>query len=227
MIEWLGPIVVEYYAGDRGRRHVRSRRRTGCKKPGTRRQAPTAGRTIDDPATSDGNDVAAGRRSARVCLQGAGGAGRSSTTRTRRRPRPPTAATTSRSATSAISTSDGYLFLTGRSAEPHHLGRREHLSRRDRRRAARAPRRRRRRRDRRAQRGVGRRGEGRRRARSPASSRSPELGDELIAFCRERLAHFKCPRSVDFVNDLPRSDAGKVYRRLVREPLLEGARPLD
>jgi long-chain acyl-CoA synthetase len=47
---------------------------------------------------------------------------------------------------------------------------------------------------------------------------SPALADELIAFCRERLAHFKCPRSVDFVSSLPRSEAGKVHRREVRAP---------
>jgi long-chain acyl-CoA synthetase len=44
-----------------------------------------------------------------------------------------------------------------------------------------------------------------------------KLADELIAFCRERLAGFKCPRSVDFDAALPRSDAGKVLRRRVRE----------
>jgi len=51
---------------------------------------------------------------------------------------------------------------------------------------------------------------------------SAELAAELIAFCRERLAHFKCPRSVDFVPDLPRSDAGKVQRRVVRKKYWEG-----
>ena len=60
-------------------------------------------------------------------------------------------------------------------------------------------------------------GEGRRRARSPASSRSPELAAELIEFTRERLAHFKCPRSVDFVDTLPRDDNGKIYKRRLRD----------
>jgi len=41
--------------------------------------------------------------------------------------------------------------------------------------------------------------------------------DELIAFCRERLAHFKCPRSVDFVDKLPRHDNGKLYKHKLRE----------
>jgi len=46
---------------------------------------------------------------------------------------------------------------------------------------------------------------------------SPELAAELIAFCRERLAHFKCPRSVDFEAELPRHPTGKLYKRLLRD----------
>jgi len=48
-----------------------------------------------------------------------------------------------------------------------------------------------------------------------AASRELEL--ELIEYARSRLAHFKCPRSVDFVDDLPRFETGKIYRRLVRD----------
>ena len=46
---------------------------------------------------------------------------------------------------------------------------------------------------------------------------SPELGEELIAFARERLAHYKCPRRVDFIDHLPRLDNGKIYKRLLRD----------
>ncbi|HUI25868.1 MAG TPA: AMP-binding protein [Candidatus Kryptonia bacterium] len=46
---------------------------------------------------------------------------------------------------------------------------------------------------------------------------SPALASELIEFCRGRLAHFKCPRSVDFIDKLPRLDSGKIYKRLLRE----------
>jgi long-chain acyl-CoA synthetase len=46
---------------------------------------------------------------------------------------------------------------------------------------------------------------------------SPELADELIGHCRQRLAHFKCPRTVDFVDALPRQDNGKIYKGLLRE----------
>lgn len=58
----------------------------------------------------------------------------------------------------------------------------------------------------------------------PADGRAPSeaLAKELIAFCRERLAHFKCPRSVDFTAEVPRSEAGKIYRRKVRERYWEG-----
>jgi long-chain acyl-CoA synthetase len=44
-----------------------------------------------------------------------------------------------------------------------------------------------------------------------------ELAEELMAFCREHLAHFKCPRSVDFVPELPREDTGKIFKRKLRE----------
>jgi long-chain acyl-CoA synthetase len=41
--------------------------------------------------------------------------------------------------------------------------------------------------------------------------------EELIEFCRERLASFKRPRSVVFVNELPRTSTGKVLKRILRE----------
>ena len=43
----------------------------------------------------------------------------------------------------------------------------------------------------------------------------PELEAELIAYCRGRLAGFKCPRSIDFVDDLPRLPSGKLAKRLL------------
>ena len=45
----------------------------------------------------------------------------------------------------------------------------------------------------------------------------PELERELIAFCREHLAHYKCPRTVDFEEELPRLPTGKLYKRLLRD----------
>jgi long-chain acyl-CoA synthetase len=46
---------------------------------------------------------------------------------------------------------------------------------------------------------------------------SEELADELIAFTRSHLAHFKCPRSVDFTDQLPREDTGKIFKRKLRD----------
>jgi acyl-CoA synthetase (AMP-forming)/AMP-acid ligase II len=39
--------------------------------------------------------------------------------------------------------------------------------------------------------------------------------EELVAYCRERLAHFKCPRSVEFTGALPRLPTGKLLRRVL------------
>ncbi|MGH3182546.1 MAG: class I adenylate-forming enzyme family protein, partial [Streptosporangiaceae bacterium] len=43
-------------------------------------------------------------------------------------------------------------------------------------------------------------------------------GASVISFCRDRLAHFKCPTSVDVVDALPRNPSGKVLKRELREP---------
>jgi long-chain acyl-CoA synthetase len=47
---------------------------------------------------------------------------------------------------------------------------------------------------------------------------------ELINFCRQHLAHFKCPRTVDFVDELPRLPTGKLYKRLLRDQYWTGHR---
>ena len=60
------------------------------------------------------------------------------------------------------------------------------------------------------------------------ASPSRQLADELIAYCRDHLSHFKCPREVEFVDDLPREDNGKIYKRRLREQfrtLRTGATP--
>ena len=58
-------------------------------------------------------------------------------------------------------------------------------------------------------------------ARDPAAA-GPELERELITYCTERLARYKCPRSVDFVEELPRDPNGKLYKRLLRQKYWEG-----
>ncbi len=46
--------------------------------------------------------------------------------------------------------------------------------------------------------------------------------EEIIAFAKERLAGFKCPQSVNFVEVLPRNPAGKILKRELRAPFWEG-----
>jgi fatty-acyl-CoA synthase len=43
--------------------------------------------------------------------------------------------------------------------------------------------------------------------------------DELIAFCRERLASYKKPRHVVFAGELPRNASGKILKRELRDRL--------
>ena len=49
----------------------------------------------------------------------------------------------------------------------------------------------------------------------PAAAPDPA---ELIRFCRDRLSHYKCPRSVDYVDDLGRNAMGKINKRTLRAP---------
>jgi fatty-acyl-CoA synthase len=53
-------------------------------------------------------------------------------------------------------------------------------------------------------------------------SAGPDLEAELLAFCRGELATYKCPRRVDFVDELPRDPNGKLYKRHLRERYWEG-----
>lgn len=50
----------------------------------------------------------------------------------------------------------------------------------------------------------------------------PDLERELIAYCREHLADVKCPRSIDFRDELPRHPTGKLYKRLLKDQYWEG-----
>jgi acyl-CoA synthetase (AMP-forming)/AMP-acid ligase II len=54
----------------------------------------------------------------------------------------------------------------------------------------------------------------------PADSEA--LAAEIIDWCRQRLSPIKCPRSVDFVDSLPRSEAGKLLKRLIKAPYWAG-----
>jgi long-chain acyl-CoA synthetase len=52
---------------------------------------------------------------------------------------------------------------------------------------------------------------------APGSTAGPELAREIMAFCREHLSHYKCPRSVDFSLALPRGENGKLYKKALRD----------
>ncbi|HET9690623.1 MAG TPA: acyl-CoA synthetase, partial [Acidimicrobiales bacterium] len=56
----------------------------------------------------------------------------------------------------------------------------------------------------------------------PPDAGGPGLEAELIAYCRTHLAHFKAPRSVDFVDELPRLPTGKLYKRKLRDQYWAG-----
>jgi long-chain acyl-CoA synthetase len=46
---------------------------------------------------------------------------------------------------------------------------------------------------------------------------APDLAEDIIAFARPQLAAYKLPRSIDFADDIPRSEAGKVQRKTIRD----------
>ncbi len=51
----------------------------------------------------------------------------------------------------------------------------------------------------------------------PGIEPTPDVAQDLIAFCRQHLAAQKCPRSIDFDPELPRLPTGKLYKRLLRD----------
>jgi fatty-acyl-CoA synthase len=44
--------------------------------------------------------------------------------------------------------------------------------------------------------------------------------EEIIAFCKENLAHYKAPKSVDFLSELPKTGSGKIFKKGLRDPYL-------
>ncbi|SBW23007.1 long-chain-fatty-acid-CoA ligase [Candidatus Protofrankia californiensis] len=52
---------------------------------------------------------------------------------------------------------------------------------------------------------------------APGVSPGPDLERELMEYARDRIAHYKCPRSVDFSDVLPRTPTGKLVKRTLRE----------
>jgi long-chain acyl-CoA synthetase len=56
----------------------------------------------------------------------------------------------------------------------------------------------------------------------PDLEAGPATEAELIAFCRQHLAHLKCPRSIDFESDFPRLPTGKLYKTALRDRYWKG-----
>jgi long-chain acyl-CoA synthetase len=54
------------------------------------------------------------------------------------------------------------------------------------------------------------------------ASPGPELAAELLQFCEGKLARYKLPKSIDFMDALPRDPSGKLYKRKLREPFWVG-----
>jgi long-chain acyl-CoA synthetase len=51
----------------------------------------------------------------------------------------------------------------------------------------------------------------------PGTTPSDELADAIIAYVRDRIAHYKAPRTVDFVDELPRTATGKLVKRTLKD----------
>jgi long-chain acyl-CoA synthetase len=58
---------------------------------------------------------------------------------------------------------------------------------------------------------------------APGVEAGPALEQELLSYVRERIAHYKAPKSVDFVTSLPRTATGKLQKRKIRDHYLHGA----
>ena len=62
---------------------------------------------------------------------------------------------------------------------------------------------------------------------APGVTADEALAAEIIAFCREHLSHYKCPRTVDFTEALPRGENGKLYKKAPARRLLGQLGPAD
>ncbi len=56
----------------------------------------------------------------------------------------------------------------------------------------------------------------------PDDPSGPPDAADLLAWCRQRLAPYKCPRSVVFIEAMPRDPSGKLFKRVLRDPYWEG-----
>jgi fatty-acyl-CoA synthase len=58
-------------------------------------------------------------------------------------------------------------------------------------------------------------------------SGSTPTSDEIVAFCRDNMAHFKCPTIVEFVAELPRTATGKLQKFRLREKYWDEGRKVN
>jgi long-chain acyl-CoA synthetase len=56
----------------------------------------------------------------------------------------------------------------------------------------------------------------------PGAEPGEALAEEILAFCADKLAKYKTPRSLDFTAEMPRDPNGKLYKRKLRDPYWEG-----
>jgi long-chain acyl-CoA synthetase len=54
-----------------------------------------------------------------------------------------------------------------------------------------------------------------------AAAADEALRDEILAYCKDKLAKYKTPRSIDFIQEMPRDPNGKLYKRKLRDPYWE------
>ena len=217
MIEWLGPVLFEYYAGSEGGVGFWVTSQDWLKKPGTvgKRPDPEAAKILDEA----GNELPTGASGAiymRLADQGGFEYFKDS-------------AKTDAGRRDGYFTmgdvgyfdEDGYLFLTGRSAEtiivggvniyPQEIDNEliKHPAVADS-----------------CTVGVphAEYGEEVRAVveLAPGFAPSEGLKDEILAYARTAVAKYKVPRGVDFVASLPRSEAGKIQRNKVRALYWEG-----
>ena len=215
MIEWFGPIIHEYYAGTEGNGFVY------CNSDMWLAHEGTVGTPIncivhicgDDgeelPARRVGHHLLRGRRQVRVPQRPGEDEGLAA----------PEAGWTTLGDVGYLD-DDNFLYLTDRKAYMIISGGVNIYPQEAENVLVDAPEGGRRRRVRRAQRRLRRRGEGGRpagRRCRPTPRQPPRSPQELIAFCREHLADVKCPRSIDFREELPRHPTGKLYKRLLKD----------
>ena len=213
MIEWLGPVIVEYYAATEGGNNFIIDSATWLQKPGSVGRSPDPDRTkiLDD----DGEPVAVGM-SGTIYFK-APEVGRFEYFKAEEKTSESYSGDWFTLGDMGYFDEDGYLYLNGRSAETiisggvniypqqidEQIGQHEAVF------------------------DVCTVGvpsdEWGEAVKSivqlhPDITPSDDLAEDILAFAREKLPGYQQPRSVDFVESLPRLPSGKIQRRIVREP---------